>query len=54
MLKSVAAAVYTNYETSIIDDAGIEQEDHFSAGPIGKKLVLKTSFLKRDETDKGS
>ena len=39
-LKLLAAAVYTNYTTSIIDDKGIEQEDGYLAGPVGNKLVL--------------
>lgn len=41
MLKSITAAIYTNYETTIVDDEGIEQEDAFLAGPVGRKLVLK-------------
>ena len=41
MLKLVTAAIYTNYETSIVNDEGIEQEDAFLAGPKGEKLVLK-------------
>jgi hypothetical protein len=40
VLKTIAAAMYTNYETSIVDDEGIEQEDAFLAGPVGRKLVL--------------
>lgn len=41
MLKFITAAIYTNYETTIVDDEGIEQEDAFLAGPVGRKLVLK-------------
>jgi hypothetical protein len=41
VLKSITAAIYTNYETTIVDDEGIEQEDAFLAGPVGRKLVLK-------------
>lgn len=39
-LKLCAAALYTGYETVVVDDAGIEQEDAFLAGPRGEKLVL--------------
>jgi hypothetical protein len=37
----IIAAIYTDFETSIVDDEGIEQEDAFLAGPVGDKLVLK-------------
>lgn len=39
-MKLVLAAVYTNYTTHIIEDAGIEQEDTYTAMPRGKKLLL--------------
>jgi hypothetical protein len=45
VLKTIVAAIYTNYETTIIDDEGIEQEDAFLAGPVGRKLVLKLSSV---------
>ncbi|KAE9372550.1 putative cytochrome P450 monooxygenase [Stipitochalara longipes BDJ] len=45
MLKTIVAAIYTNYETTIVDDEGIEQEDAFLAGPVGRKLVLKVSSV---------
>lgn len=45
MLKTIVAAIYTNYETTIVDDKGIEQEDAFLAGPVGRKLVLKFSAV---------
>jgi hypothetical protein len=36
------AAVYTNYTTSIVDDAGIEQDlAEFISLPKGRKLMLK-------------
>lgn len=40
-IKLVTAAIYTNYETSIVDDAGIEPMDGFVGRPVGNKLVLK-------------
>ena len=35
------AAIYANFETEVVDDTGIEQEDAYVAGPVGKKLGLK-------------
>ena len=40
-MKVLLAAIYTNYTTSVVDDKGIEQEDAYTAGPVGNKLVLK-------------
>ncbi len=40
-MKLVAAAIYTNYKTEIVDAEGIEQADAFISGPIGEKLVLR-------------
>ncbi|MCJ1265282.1 hypothetical protein MMC22_005157 [Lobaria immixta] len=39
-MKFVVAAVYSNYTTHIVDDAGIEQQDAYTAMPRGKKLLL--------------
>ena len=39
-MKLVTAAIYTNYKTSIVDDAGIEQIEGFIAGPKSGRLVL--------------
>ena len=44
-MKLVTAAVYTNYTSAIVDDAGIEQEDAFIARPIGDQLVLRFSHV---------
>ncbi|MCJ1251409.1 hypothetical protein MMC30_008642 [Trapelia coarctata] len=44
-MKLIVAAIYTNYTTAIIDDAGIEQEDAFIARPKGNKLVLSFSHI---------
>lgn len=41
MLKLSIAAIYSNFETEVVDDEGIEQEDAFVAGPVGEKLVLR-------------
>ncbi|MCJ1433063.1 hypothetical protein MMC27_002422 [Xylographa pallens] len=40
-MKFLLAAIYTNYTTSVVDDEGIEQEDAYTAGPVGNKLVVK-------------
>ncbi|MCJ1367860.1 hypothetical protein MMC16_006996 [Acarospora aff. strigata] len=39
-LKLIAAAIYTNYTTRIVDDTGIEQMENFIAGPKGNKLII--------------
>ncbi|KAI9758848.1 MAG: hypothetical protein M4579_002794 [Chaenotheca gracillima] len=40
-MKLTLAAVYSRYTTSIVDDAGIEQTDGYTAHPKNKRLVLK-------------
>jgi hypothetical protein len=43
-LKAITAAIYTNFETEIVDDGGpgaMEQEDAVVAGPVGDKLLLR-------------
>jgi hypothetical protein len=40
-MKAIVGAVYSRYSTHIIDDTGIEQEDTYTAGPIGGKLILR-------------
>lgn len=40
-MKHAVAAIYTNFATSIVDAEGIEQDEGFSAGPKGNKLVLQ-------------
>jgi hypothetical protein len=40
-MKVVTAAIYTNYDTEIVEAGDMEQEDMFIAGPVGEKLVLK-------------
>jgi hypothetical protein len=41
VLKLSIVAIYSNFETEVVDDEGIEQEDAFVAGPVGEKLVLR-------------
>ncbi|KAI9846230.1 MAG: hypothetical protein M1837_004219 [Sclerophora amabilis] len=40
-MKYTLASVYTHYRTSVVDDAGIEQEDGYTAHPVGKRLMLR-------------
>lgn len=37
----MVATIYTNYQTQIVDDEGIEQADEFISGPVGGKLLLR-------------
>ncbi|KAL6234482.1 hypothetical protein BDW75DRAFT_164086 [Aspergillus navahoensis] len=47
-IKLVMAAVYTNYTTAVVDDAGIEQDlADFISLPKGRKLVLRFSPVDR-------
>lgn len=44
-MKLVAAAIYSNYASVIIDDDGIEETDAYTVRPRGEKLVLKFKAL---------
>ena len=39
-MKSMVAMIYSEFETSIVDDDGMEQVDGVVAGPVGDKLIL--------------
>lgn len=39
-MKLITAAVYTNFETAVVDDEGIEQVDAYTAGPKAGRLIL--------------
>jgi hypothetical protein len=39
-MKFILAAIYTNFETEIVDDSGIEQMDAYTAPPKSSKLIL--------------
>ncbi|RMD44553.1 hypothetical protein DV735_g576, partial [Chaetothyriales sp. CBS 134920] len=47
-LKLVVAAIYTNWETEIVDDEGIEAIDAYTVSPRSSKLILR---FKRQTTD---
>jgi hypothetical protein len=40
-MKFIIAAIYTNFETIIVDDNGIEQKDIYTAPPKSGKLIIK-------------
>ncbi len=40
-MKLIVAAVYTNFETVVVDDVGIGQVDAYTAGPRAERLILR-------------
>ena len=40
-MKAMVAMIYSEFETSIMDDDGMEQVDGVVAGPVGDKLILR-------------
>ena len=40
-MKYIVASIYTNYNTHVVDDTGIEQSDSYTAPPKGDKLVIQ-------------
>lgn len=40
VLKLLLASIYTNFDTVIVDDKGIEQRDDMMAYPVGDELIL--------------
>ena len=40
-MKTLLATIYTEFETSVVDDSGMEQVDAVLAGPVGGSLTLK-------------
>ncbi|KAH8593976.1 cytochrome P450 [Bisporella sp. PMI_857] len=40
-MKLAIASIYTNFTSTIVDADGIEQDEGFTAGPRGQKLVLQ-------------
>jgi hypothetical protein len=44
-MKYIIAALYSNYTTSIVDDAGIEQTDSYTAPPKSDKLMIRLERL---------
>ena len=40
-MKLIVATIWSSYESRIVDDTGIEQEDAYTATPKGLRLVLR-------------
>ncbi len=40
-MKLIAAAIYSNFTTHIVDDLGIEQGDGYTARPASEQLYLR-------------
>lgn len=40
-MKTVVAAIYSNFATEIVNDDGIEAIDAYTVRPTSNKLVLK-------------
>jgi hypothetical protein len=40
-MKYIIAVLYSNYSTTIVDDAGIEQIDSYTAPPKSDKLLVR-------------
>lgn len=40
-MKYIIASIYTNWETVIVDDYGVEQKDIYTAPPKAGKLMIK-------------
>ena len=46
-MKLIAAAIYTNYTSHVVDDEGIDQVDAYTAGPKSNKLILQFKYAIR-------
>ncbi|EMD93267.1 hypothetical protein COCC4DRAFT_59105 [Bipolaris maydis ATCC 48331] len=44
-MKYIVAALYSNYCTTIVDDAGIEQSDSYTAPPQSERLMIRLEKL---------
>ncbi|KAF2178211.1 cytochrome P450 monooxygenase-like protein [Zopfia rhizophila CBS 207.26] len=44
-MKYIVAALYSNFETHIIDDTGIEQSDAYTAPPKSGKLMIRLEHV---------
>jgi hypothetical protein len=40
-MKYIIAALYSNHSTTIVDDAGIEQIDAYTAPPASHELLIR-------------
>ncbi|OAQ80494.1 cytochrome P450 3A12 [Purpureocillium lilacinum] len=44
-MKFIAAVIYANFTTAVVNDSGVEQTDGYSARPVGNQLFLKFNPL---------
>ncbi len=44
-MKYIVAAIYSNFETAIVNDTGIEQRDMYTAPPSGGKLIIRLTAV---------
>jgi hypothetical protein len=44
-MKYIVAALYSNYNTSIVDDTGIGQADSYTAPPQNDRLIIRLEKL---------
>lgn len=44
-MKYIVAALYSNYNTAIVDDTGIEQSDAYTAPPKKDRLMIRLEEL---------
>ena len=40
-MKFIIAAIYTNWQTVLVDDEGIEQKDLYTAPPSSGNLIVE-------------
>lgn len=41
-MKFIVAAIYSNYETGVISDDGIQQSDAYTAPPVSDEPLIVT------------
>ena len=47
-MKLIVAAIYTRYETTIVEAGDMRQKDGFLGSPVGDKLMLRFRDLSSD------
>lgn len=49
-MKYIIAGIYSSFETTIVDDTGIEQSDAYTAPPKNDKLMIKLTHVESVRT----
>lgn len=44
-MKYIVAAIYSNFTSHIVDDAGMEQTDGYTSRPASDRLILRFESL---------